>query len=519
MGKPEDHANPQASSEDAREQRIDALRELAQTTSQTASAGTTYPPHIPQRRSRRTLWIILTGVIMICAIGILLARNLFLGSVSASTDPVVLDPTQLHLACIHDAAWSPDGASIAVLGYQTQCPSNQPTSYAYETGLVVIYSTKTGKASAPIYLDSPIDAALHLQAPAVATPPVDARFANTSKQAIAYSQLLWAPDGKQVAIPFTVSVATHFHQSAAGQVTWDAALTAGILLIGTHDMTARVLSHKVSPQEVGSSRWNIDTGEYLGSGIPQTAPAGTASALDYSWDASGNLTPQIPSATSSTPTTQPLGSVGNPDGGSAFTIWQPARVGALHIAPAPGEAPATISGVYVFVSVFAVWSPDGKFLITYGNFSGLLGDVGKVTPSMRQQLEPPPLPEIPVRDKGLAQVLSQITAQDGSEFRVAWSHNGRLLAAETSSVGANGKLNPGSVIVSIYDCASGKRLTTIHPAGTFPSTTPTDSPVTTSVGFNATLLQWSPDDKHVLVYDENLSTLMIFDAGRLSREA
>jgi hypothetical protein len=185
----------------------------------------------------------------------------------------------------------------------------------------------------------------------------------------------------------------------------------------------------------------------------------------------------------------------------------------------PGEAPELVSGVYVLVSGFAAWSPDGKFLITYGNFSGLLGDARKVTQTMRRQLEPPPLPEIPVRDKGLAQVLSQITTQNSLEFHVAWSHNGRLLAVETSHVGANDKLNPGSVTVSIYDCASGKRLMTMYPAGTFAHATPTGSPLTSSVGSSSTLLRWSYDDKHVLVYDENLSALMIFDASRLLRIA
>lgn len=517
MGKLEDQANPQGEREDARDKRIDALRDLAQTASQSASAETAYPPLIPLPHSRRILWITLTVVILVCVVGILLVRNLFFGSVSVSTDPVVLDPAQFHLACIHDAAWSPNSASVAVLGYQTQCPSNQPTSYAYETGLLVIYSTKTGRGSAPLNLDASVDAALHLQPPEIATPPADAQFSDTSKQVILYSQLLWSPDGKQIAIPFMVLVTTHFHQSPTGQATWDTVPVSGLLLITPDGANVRVLNHPLSSIGLDSGRWNLTTGDYLPvQSTSQHTPGGSASTLEYTWDADGNIVPRTPSAPSSTSSPQTLQPVGNPDGGSGFMIWQPARIGALSASSAPGETPTTVSGVYVFVSVFAAWSPDGNFLITYDNTSGLMGDVGKVTSAMRQQIEPPPLPKIPVRDEGLAQVLSQIESDKTSEFYVAWSHSGRLLVSETSRVGGNGVLNPRSVTLSVYDCASGKKLAEVHPAEMHLNSTPTDAPNLPSSGVDASLLRWSPDDTHLLIYDEALGKLMIFNVDHLT---
>src|SRR5579859_4569738 len=96
--------------------------------------------------------------------------------------------------------------------------------------------------------------------------------------------------------------------------------------------------------------------------------------------------------------------------------------------------------------------------------------------------------------------MSQISVGgDKVEYSLAWSHNGRLLAAETVNVGVNGNPNPNTVTVTIFDCATGKQLAAFHPA-----------PVNTTEDPSLTLLQWSPDDTHLLLYDETIGAVMLY---------
>src|SRR5262252_6389770 len=73
------------------------------------------------------------------------------------------------LGCVRDAAWSLDGSRIAVLGYQPDathpCPTSDPFSYAYEPGLVFIYSAATGALLTRLSPDRTIIPALHLKPP------------------------------------------------------------------------------------------------------------------------------------------------------------------------------------------------------------------------------------------------------------------------------------------------------------------------------------------------------------------
>lgn len=501
MEGPEGQANPEAQERDSRERRLQTLRELAER-AEPGTHSSHGPSRSPRSRPRQLKLFVLAGVLVAAALVVVLAHNIFLvpHSGPVSHGPLVLDPAKLQLTCIRDSAWSPDGKFVVALGYQSQCASDQPLSYVYEPGLLVIYSAMTGKPLTSMNVDDRITSTLHLQSPAIATPPAGSSRVDTSKQTIEYTRLLWSPNGKQVAIPFIVSIASNLHQSNAGQATWDVARISGLLLIGADGQTSQVFTHKLSAGEANSGRWDVATGTYLSapSSAAQDAPLVLIPALGYSWDANGALMPQTPLPASNIPSGQLLGPIGIPDGGNAFTMWQPARITAL------SQGSTTVPGAYVFVSEFAAWSPDGAFLTEYVGIYGLLGDVQNVPPATLEQLDPP-LPAIPVRDKGLAHVLSQIAASgDKSEYYLAWSHNGNLLAAETANVGVDGKPNPNTVTVTLFECATGKQLATFHPA-----------PVNTTEDVSPTLLQWSPDDSHLLLYDGAIGALVLYDTHQM----
>ncbi|HEU5347759.1 MAG TPA: hypothetical protein VFU63_04015 [Ktedonobacterales bacterium] len=429
-------------------------------------------------------------------------------STGVSTGPLVLDLTQVQLTCIHDFAWSPDSQTVAALGYQSQCASDGPASYVYEPGLLAIYSANTGKLRNLIHPDDLITPALHLQPPLIATPPVGSHRVDTSKQSVEYNHLLWSPDGRLLALPFLVRVAARSN----GQPVADVTRTSGILLIGADGKNTRTFTHKLLPDKIDSGRWNTSTGDYLPvpTGTTETTSPDLSPALSYRWASDGTLVPQTPLTISGTPVAEPLSSIGNPDGSDTFSLWQPARIGPLNVNL--GGRSVTVPDVYVFVSEFAAWSPDGQFFTEHASISGLLGDIRNVAPEIREQIGP--VPTIPIRDKGLAEVLSRISPFS-PEYYAAWSHSGLLLATETVGNGPDGNPDPKTMTVSIIDCGSGHTVAALHPASTRGSTTNARPSGNTASEFSATFLRWSPHDAQLLVYDSAVGTLMIFDSSHL----
>ena len=128
---------------DDRSQRIEALRNLARqgdiqsavpagaTDSSPATMPTPPVQSTPARRSRKPLLIAaISALVLIAVAGGLIAR-----AIASRTSAMhqqrpfvssVMHPGGNNAACPQDIAWSPDGATVAFLGYQLFCPSSDP---------------------------------------------------------------------------------------------------------------------------------------------------------------------------------------------------------------------------------------------------------------------------------------------------------------------------------------------------------------------------------------------------------
>ena len=127
--------------QESRERRLQALHQLA--AHSVPGERVQQTPILPSRQHiQRAKLVIIAGMLLAVALVVVLVREILPISHAGPTAsrPLVLDPAMHQLVCIKDAAWSPDGKSLAVLGYQIQCASDNPTSYSYEPGLLVIYT-------------------------------------------------------------------------------------------------------------------------------------------------------------------------------------------------------------------------------------------------------------------------------------------------------------------------------------------------------------------------------------------
>ncbi len=194
----------------------------------------------------------------------------------------------------------------------------------------------------------------------------------SSTQVVDYAHLLWSPDGKQLAATFSVLVGTAILNNG-GIITKS---LQGVLLMSPSDAQPLVLSHALADKEYYSGLWNLSAGAY----IPlTTAPPNQAStnsgwyadpafylpALRYQWGDDGHLQPMTPLNAANAPASQPDAPIGQPDGGSDFSVWQPraAQVITRVFSDDPGHAPQQLkTPVETWQSSFGAWSPDGKRL-------------------------------------------------------------------------------------------------------------------------------------------------------------
>jgi Tol biopolymer transport system component len=121
---------------------------------------------------------------------------------------------------------------------------------------------------------------------------------------------------------------------------------------------------------------------------------------------------------------------------------------------------------------------------------------------------------MPIRDPALQRLLTSLNASTGQGGQalidVAWSPNGRVLAAVPEENSTNGGAAPAPV--TFYDSATAKTLGTLQPQ---PSTAVTQSAGAGSFYF----LRWSADGSHVLVYSRQLDTITIWGPSVLPRSA
>jgi len=389
---------------------------------------------------------------------------------SSSTHPLAILPQRDGLTCLVDAAWSPDSQRVAFLGYQQECTLG---GALYYPGLVTVYDASSGKMIKRLQPDAAILRLLHASAH---RPPGPAGVILEAIQTptIYYQHLLWSPDGRRLALTFSAAAA------ALHAATFD-----GVLLIDLADGQTQVM---MQPDHGSFAiEWDLEQG----TGRPVASALGAGSlpllvqpppALAYRWDTSGDLLPQTPLAGASAASSGP---VGNPAGGGSFTIWQPGVAQTL-LGPSDARNLAETSDMYTWSTTFAVWSPDGRYLLNAFGFQAQLAASGQRGPSARSLADPTTsqMPLLPARDAGLRQVLTRLRPEIFEGAVVSWRPDGRVLAAYQPVP------DPGraALTVDLYDCATGHQMIVLVPA---------DSSQLLLMS-NATLLLWSPDGTRLL---------------------
>ncbi len=360
-------------------------------------------------------------------------------------------PRQDGIACLADAAWSADGEYVAALGYQN-CPEDD-----YVPGLVNLYDARSKHLIRQLKPDEAILRALNSSLSPSTRQAVEKILADgpvgESPPVIDYVHVIWSPDGQHLACTFEI---------AAQRPSM-----YGVVLMSRDGRSAQVLLQPRHASTAFSAEW--DVGQSFNTPPAALALKPLPPALAYHWGANGTLEPETLLSTLSLPAvplSQP-GPVGNPDGDTSFTIWQP---GSAHVISL--EDTSRVSTMYTWSTDFAAWSPDGRYLVDEIGLSGALEPPGHPFPSYKALvalgLDQAPL--LPIHDAALLMVVDRATA-------LAWSPDGRVLAAYTAGN-----------IVNLYDCANGHKLASLLVHTKYPA-----PPA------QAVVMRWSPDGSYLLL--------------------
>jgi WD40 repeat protein len=499
----------------SRRQREEVLRALAQgaTTSMTPTQAEQRPAlataalEQPTRR-RRLHWLIpLMSILALVAVVALAVAHLLPNpapKTRQATAELALDPLTYGIACLQNAAWSPDSTKLAILGQQQNCAMPIPQQYSYYPTLIVIIEATTGKKLGQLMPDVTVQNDLHLRAPQYITPVNGlANSGDLTQQGVAYEGMVWSPDGKNIALPFFLNYAT---KPFTGSPAADGSVAVSGLFIGAVDGSgahAFAVDQADAPRFAGE--WNVKSGKSVL--MPKAPPINnyrTASwqllpaSLEYTWRADGTLVGSDQLSAVNPPARRPLSPVGNPDGGDRFTVWQPMHINQSQGDPAHQVDPAP----FVALASFLAWSPDGTYL--------LQASIGpwRIQPSKQPVLGPAQLkaafadnlPILPIRDAALNAMLNPASDKPGgftsSDF--AWSPDGKMLAARVNG-GAD-----GNDTYLILDCATARTLATIH----VNSASNAYGNLQSEPG-----MMWSPDGKRLLV--GSLAELFILGPGKL----
>ena len=494
----------------ARQRRLEVLHQLGraahpargQTT--TAPASGAAPSRARARQPlppRRALWLdpALAALAVVMVAG-LVARGLSLrtsasGLPSAASLPQVLT---IHLkpdrlACFADVAWSHDGTRVAVAGSESfgSCPG---------AGAVNIYNATTGKLLTQIRNDGDI---LHT---------IDAAFPGTDHTLlISYRHALWSRDDRQLAVPFGITFPDAPNAETAPGF-------AGLVLLDIGGgAPPRVLLHPTRGFVPNVARWDLSAGsstltspQITGSGYYNHEDlASLPPAYSYTWDAGGALVPAIPL---SAQLPQPCGyPVGDPAFGGAVSIWQPGEAALSIFGIVGNSSMEVLPGAYTWQTYFASWSPDGRYLLDDMQLLFRTEPIGKTPPSAAGlgALGLERAPVVPIRDHALQSVYASLSTDTfdpaHQHVTLAWSPDGRYLAALPETFFAGQSTGQVSHPVAVYGCASGAAVRTLAPP-----------PALAQPGFGGpSALRWSPDGSRLLLFDPTTSTLVIWNRDAL----
>ena len=455
--------------------------------------------------ARRVLWIVtLVAVVAALALyGALSSGALRLGgahvassaTVTRSAGPTVIPLARDNIACVADMTWSPDSASVAVLGYSTpgQCGG---------IGFLNVYNTTTKRLTAQVTLDTAVMRAL-----------TAVNSSTNLNPYFNYQGVLWNGAGHELAVTFTV------YTSLDAPNTNVSLVYSGLVLMDDSGGHIGVLLQSYAAYNAVATRWDLRAGTATILPAPMTNSGGStysytslAPALWYDWTPASALIPSIPLSATTAPPASPLteatAPIGNPVSDAQFSVWQPG-VASLDVSSVNGGQNNLIPGAYTWNAAFATWSPDGRYIVDPVSLTARIQLSGAKQPSESslQQMGLDASPLVPLRDAGLGTVLSNMPkdAYDPATQRVllAWNSDARMLAAYPSSyivpVSVTGQNPP----LTIYDTATGSVVRVL---------TPPQQGSSTYLRVDGAL-RWSPDSRQLVLYDPGRARLLIWDTS------
>ena len=393
--------------------------------------------------------------------------------------PAAHSPRQLAIAPqragrrgMDDVAWSPDGACVALLGRVPATTSNA------SVGQVNVYDAYAGNLLARLHPDDFV------------LPAIGAEIRGQSAD-VQFTRVLWSLDGTRLALPFGVFSAE------------EKLLFSGVLLTDLAGAHYEVLTQPVPPGAAIPKAAGVPLAEWdVSCGVAIPLPSGLPAALGYHWGAGGALVADTPLNARGAPASdaEHPGPVGNPDGGAAFSIWQPGML-TLQAWSGQPNAPVELPGAYVWSSTFAAWSPDGRYLVDTISMTGRMQPAGHAAPSQQalRDFELDGAPLLPVRDAGLLTILNAMPTRDLNDADVvslAWRPDGRYVVERIYYFFTSDGLDHS---IGLYDGSTGQRVAVLAP---FLSADAADGP-----GFIA---RWSPEGTRLLLVNYDPAQNQVF---------
>jgi len=458
----------------------------------------------PERRPR-TLATMLTRLTTLLLLAGLVVGTVIAGthagkSGAGSSTPATFGPalrlsTQATagLWCPAGAAFSHDGARLAVFGPAAGCDAHGALIARDQPHVLAVYDTHTGVIERLIPLDTLVASSLALRSPDHA--PI--------VRAMRYVGLGWTPDDTRFAALFAAF-------DTPGPATQDALVASGMVLVDIAT-GASTLIHG------DGGFFDAPLGTYTGLPVYDLAEAAVSApfvspaGLAFAW--SGQDQPEAILPLDGRPLRQlpisagPRYPVGQPDGGATFTLWQPGYV----LGP---RASASFAGIHgttgAFVTTFPTWSPSGTHatLMVAGVALAAppnMPPAPAATPGAGPLvLAPDRLTLAPARDAALRAVQREIGADGWAQ--VAWNPGGSLLASIACVAGGDETLTLRDTQTGAIVSAAPLRLPTADPGcGGFSA----GEDIGDYAQPNLTLL-WSPDGAHVLVSDQHAGQLVLW---------
>ncbi len=397
--------------------------------------------------------------------------------------PLTLTPTldislaQTGYTCITSEAWSADSSLIALLGYSSGCEYDSENAI----GLMTIHDAYNGTRLVRLEPDAPIKKAFYAQFPAIHDSVI-----------LYYQTVTWSPDKQHLALLFNL----HTRSQVGG------AAFSGALVFDSNKQTSRVFLQQqdiTSSYQTSSStylEWDTQSGQTIATPFvenidPFVFSSNIPVAPEYTWDNDGTLIPHFQKTIHD--------KIGNPNGDTSFTIWQP---GSVQLIKQDETGGVTFSpGVFVWSVFFTAWSPDGRYLINGAYVVARLEPPGHPKPDRKilTAFHMENLPVLPIRDAALLSALRALdSAQNPSMFyQIAWSPNGKLMSLTAYEQGNK----------TLYSSKGGYIVATLQ----VPRVNPFDAQ-SSHMGYYADSgTTWSPDGTRIFAQNPATNSVVVWN--------